>query len=465
MSRPSNDRFGVTFMLLAATAGSISLLQSIMSPVLPTLQRELDTTPNAVSWVIIAFLLTGAVGTPILARLGDMIGKVRTLRIALGAIVFGNLVSAIAPNIEILVLGRAIQGAGLCAFPLTFGILRDESPSDRIVASIGTMSSVMAVGGGLGAVLAGPVVALLGWRALFWLPALVVAVVALLLPRFVPESAIRSGGRINAMAASTLALWLVCLLLPLSQGTQLGWTSPVVLSLFAAAVVLFFIWITIEARSSNPLIDLKMMRLPAIWPTNLAALLFGASMFAVWTFLPLLLRSPPSAGYGFNASVAEAGWIILPMLVMMAMAGMILGKLHGRISLKGQLMLGAALVALGSTGFAFLHDRIWHLSIASAVFGMGLGFGYAAMTNLVVSGAPRHQTGIAAGMNSNFRTIGGAIGTAIMTAIVTAQLQSNGLPKEQGFTLGFAVFGALALVIMLVAALLPAARQPQGTTA
>lgn len=154
MGSSSSGRFGVTFTLLATTVGSISLLQSIMSPVLPTLQKELDTTPNAVSWVMIAFLLTGAIGTPILARLGDMIGKVRTLRIALGAIVAGNLVSAIAPSIEILVLGRAIQGAGLCAFPLTFGILRDESPSDRIVASISTMSSVIAVGGGLGADLA-----------------------------------------------------------------------------------------------------------------------------------------------------------------------------------------------------------------------------------------------------------------------------------------------------------------------
>lgn len=257
------------------------------------------------------------------------------------------------------------------------------------------------------------------------------------------------------MAALTLTLWLVCLLLPLSQGVHWGWTSPIVLSLLGAATLLFCIWVAIESRSSNPLIDLKMMRLPAIWPTNLAALLFGASMFAVWTFLPLLVRSPPSAGYGFNASVAEAGWIILPMLVAMALAGVILNKLHGRISLKAQLMLGAAQVALGSGGFAFLHDRIWHISVASAVFGLGLGFGYAAMTNLVVSAAPRHQTGIATGMNSNLRTIGGAIGTAVMTAIVTGQLQSNGLPGEHGFTLGFAIFGALALATMLVAALLP----------
>ena len=200
--RPSSTR--LIFLILAAGSASVSLLQSLLSPVLPILQGEFTTTQNAVSWVLIAFLLSSAVATPILGRLGDMIGKSRTLLIALGAIIAGNLISGLAPNIETLVIGRAVQGLGAAVFPLSYGIIRDQFPAERVSSLVGVMSSVIAVGGGFGAVLAGPITGMLGWRFLFWLPSIVLALVALMAFRFVPESESRTGGRINWLAASLL---------------------------------------------------------------------------------------------------------------------------------------------------------------------------------------------------------------------------------------------------------------------
>ena len=459
MPNSSSNRAGLTFLLLAAGAAAISMTQSLLNPVLSTLQQELDTTQNAVSWVLIAFLLAGAVATPILGRVGDMIGKVRTLLLALTAMIVGNLVSGFAPNIETLVVGRALQGLGMAAFPLSFGIIRDEFPSDRMASAVGTMSSVIAVGGGFGAVLAGPIVSLIGWRWLFWLPTIAMAIVAVLAGRFIPESASRTGGRINWLAAVLLGGWLIALLLPLSQGTQWGWGSPLVIGLLAAAAVLIVTWIVVETRSDNPLIDMRLMRQPAVWTTNLVALLFGATMFSVWAFVPQLIQIPASAGYGFGATVSQAGWVILPMLVTMALAGMLVGPLQNRISFKSQLSIGAALVALSCAGFAFLHHEIWQLLISSAVFGLGLGFAYSTMTNIIVRSVPATQTGTATGMNANIRTIGGAMGTAIMTAIVTSHRGVGGFPEEQGFTTGFAIFAAVAVMAILVTRLLPGTPQ------
>jgi MFS family permease len=455
MTSAKSGSAGLTFLLLAIGAGSISMLQSLLSPVLPTLQAELNTTQSAVAWVIIAFLLSAAVATPILGRIGDMTGKVRTLLVALGAIVAGSLLSAVAPNIEVLVLSRALQGLGAAAFPLSYGIIRDRLPPDRVAPAVSSLSSVIAVGGGVGVILAGPIVGALGWRALFWLPMVLLAIVMVLVKRFLPESAVRSGGRINWLAGALLAGWLVALLLPLSQGTLWGWSSPGVVSSFGLAVVLLAAWYWVETHSANPLIDMKMMALGPVWKTNLVALLFGAAMFAVWAFLPQFAEVSPDAGYGFGASVTEAGWLILPMLVTMALAGMVSGRVAKRVSFRSQMAFGSGLASLAILGLAFWHASLWQVAISSGLFGLGLGFVYSTMTNVIVQTVPPGQTGVASGMNANIRTIGGAIGTATMTAIVTSHRQPNGFPVEQGFTNGFLLFAIVAAVAMGVCLLLP----------
>src|SRR6185436_19186975 len=143
-------------------------------------------------------------------------------------------------------------------------------PSARLAGAIGGLSAIMAVGSGLGTVIAGPVSALIGWRGLFALPLV--------------------------LAAVLLSGWLVALLLPLSSGNQWGWGSPIVLTLFVVAAILASAWVAVELRSRNPLVDMKIMRLPAVWTTNVTALLTGAAMFGVWAYLPRLAETPTSSG-------------------------------------------------------------------------------------------------------------------------------------------------------------------------
>lgn len=463
-SAGTRPRTRVIFALLAVAAGTFAMLQSLVTPALPTMQAELGTTQSAISWVLIAWLLSASVATPILGRVADIIGKDKALLIVLGAIALGSLVAALAPNLGVLVLGRVIQGLGGAVYPVSFGIIRDEFERDRVASAVGSMSSVIAVGGGLGTVLAGPIVDGLGWRWLFGIPLIVVAVVGLLSWMLVPPTAMKSSGRINWLAAILLAAWLVALLIPVSVGAQWGWTSLPTLVLLAVAIVLIALWAMYESRTSNPLIDMRMMRLRAVWRTNVIAVLFGAAMFAIVTFLPQYLQTPGSAGYGFGSTVTEAGLLILPLLTTMAVGGLVSGPLGRVFGFKLQLFVGSLLLAAGALGFALWTAEAWQMATSGAVFGMGLGLAYAAMTSVIVHSVPPTQTGVATGINTNVRNIGGAVGTAVFTAIITSTTQASGYPTSLGYEVAFLVLAACALIAAVIALGLPKTRSASDDT-
>src|SRR5215813_5788348 len=146
----------VTFAVLAAGIGAFALLQSLVIPVLTTVQHELHTTQSAVTWVLTAYLLSASIMTPILGRVGDMMGKKRVFVATLLALAVGSLLAALATSIGVMILARVIQGVGGGMLPVAFGIIRDEFPVPRIAGAVGLIASLTAVGAGLGIVLAGP---------------------------------------------------------------------------------------------------------------------------------------------------------------------------------------------------------------------------------------------------------------------------------------------------------------------
>ncbi|MFF0378457.1 MFS transporter [Actinoplanes missouriensis] len=449
----------VTFAVLAAAAAAFSLMQSLVTPVLPTIQQDLHTSTATVTWVLTAWLLAASVATPLMGRIADGIGKDRTLIVALAAIAAGCLVAAVAPSIGVLIGARVLQGLGGAVFPISFGILRDEFPPARLASALGVLSAVIATGSGLGIVLAGPIVGVLDWRWLFWIPMAVVTVVAVVAWRVVPVSPRHGDGRINWLSATLLAGWLVALLLPLSMGRSWGWSSPRTLAIFAVALVLAAAWFVAELRAREPLIDMRMMRLPSVWTTNLVALLFGAAMFGVFAFLPQLLQVPASTGYGFGMSVTGAGLLMLPLMVAMAVFGSLSGPLARWVSNKAQLLWGSAMGTTACLSLALAHSQKWAVAVAAGVFGIGLGLIYSSMINLIVQSVPAHQTGAASGMNTNIRTIGAAVGTAVVSTVVTGHLQPSGLPAESGYTMAFLLLAVASAAAFAVALLVPSGRR------
>ncbi|PWG12726.1 MFS transporter [Streptomyces sp. V2] len=453
----------LTFAVLATGAGVFAMLQSLIAPALPTVQHALHTSQSTATWVMTAYLLSASVFTPILGRVGDLIGRKRTLVAVLAAVLVGCLLAALAPTIGVLIVARVVQGVGGALFPLSFGIIRDEFAAEAVPGRISALSAVIAAGGGVGMVAAGPIVSALDYRWLFWIPVAIVAGAAAIAVRYVPESPNRASGKVSWLGAVLLSGWLVALLLPLSQAGTWGWGSARVLGLLGLAAVLAAAWLYAESRAASPLIDLRIMRLPAVWTTNLAALLFGAGMYAIWSFLPGFVQTPASAGYGFGASVTASGLLMLPMLLAMFVSGMLSARLAPRFGSKALLVTGSGLGALALGFLTLWHDAQWQIALVAGVFGLGIGLAFASMATIVVASVPPAQTGAATGMNANIRTIGGSIGAAVTSVLVTGHLQPSGLPYDSGYTHGFTLLALLCLAAALAALLVPAARSGRPT--
>ncbi len=450
--------YQLTFAVLSLGVAAFALLQSLVIPVLTTVQHQLHTTQGAATWVLTAYLLSASIMTPILGRVGDMIGKERVFVATLIALAAGSLLAAVASSIGVMIVARVIQGIGGGMVPVAFGIIRDEFPADKVAGAVGALASLTAVGAGLGIVLAGPIVDVLGYPWLFWLPMILTVVAAVSAVLFVPESPVRTPGRISWLPAVLLSGWLVALLVALSQAPTWGWGSSSVIGLLAVAAVLAAGWVIAELRAATPLIDMKMMRQTAVWTNNLVALLIGVGMYATFAFLPEFVQTPSSAGYGFGASITRSGLMLLPSAATMFVVGMFAGRLARLLGGKVLVVAGCLIGAVAMAILAFAHAYVWEIYLSSAIMGVGFGLAFSAMSALVVAAVPASQTGVASGMNANIRTIGGSIGAAVMASIVTSQLEPSGLPKESGYTTGFAVMAAGLVLAAVAGLLIPSAR-------
>ncbi len=438
------QHYGVTLGVLVVGALAFALSQTLVAPALPEIQRELQTTTTAVTFVLTAYLLSASVATPIVGRLGDIYGKERVLVATLAVFALGSLVAALSHSIEWLIAGRVIQGVGGAVFPLSFGIIRDEFPRERVATGIGLISATFGIGGGAGLVLSGIIVENLSYEWLFWLGLVVVVVAIVATHLFVPESPVKAPAKIDWTGAALMSAGLIALLVALSEGNTWGWESARVLGLFAAAAVLLTAWTVFEQRHPQPLVDMNMMRARAVLTTNLTALLVGFGMFGSFILIPQFVQTPSAAGFGFGATVTEAGLFLLPSAAVMLVAGPFAGWLGGRFGSKLPLLAGTLTGTASFAWLAVMHDEPWMIYVGVTLLGIGIGFSFAAMANLIVDAVAQDQTGVATGMNTIMRTVGGALGGQIAASIVASHIASGGLPEETGFTIAF-VMSALGM--------------------
>jgi EmrB/QacA subfamily drug resistance transporter len=452
---PARQHPSLTLAVLCLSAFAYILLQSMVIPALPTIAGGLHTSVASVTWVLTAYLLSASIATPVLGRLGDMFGKKRVLVLVMVSLAIGSVIAALTTSLSVMIIARVIQGGGGAIFPLAFGIIRDEFPRHRVPGAIGLVSALIGIGAGIAIVASGPVVDALSFHWLFWIPAAmcVVAVVATI--AWVPESQVTAPGRINLVSAAALSGWLVCLLLGVSKGSAWGWGSSRVLGLIALAVVVFVIWLASELRSREPLVDIRMMRIPTVWWTNLTALLIGFAMYSVMVVVPAFLQTPTSAGYGFGATTTRSGFAILPMAFAMLVAGILSGRMTSRFGAKVPLLVGSVIAALGLVFLAVEHAAEWDFYLAMALAGLGVGLAFAAMSNLVVEAVPPTQTGVATGMNANVRTIGGSIGSQVVASLIAASVATTGIPLERGYIVALIVLAGAFVLAIGAAALIP----------
>jgi len=458
----------VTLAILALACTAFALQQTMVVPALPILQRDLGTTTTWVTWVLTVFLLVAAVATPIIGRLGDQYGKGRLLAISLALFLAGCIGCAAAWNIWSLIAFRAVAGAGAGVFPLSFAIIRDEFPPDRVGVGIGLVSAVFGVGGGFGVVFAGLIVDNLSWRWLFLAGSALTAVALVLVHRFVPESPIKTPSRVDVPGAALLSLALIALLVALSEAHSWGWTSSRILGLFGVALAAALVWGIVETQVADPLVDMRMLAHRPILFTNVTAAIAGFAMFGTFVLIPNFVEMPHGLSaasarlvdYGFNANATKAGLYLLPGSVMLLFAGPVAGRLGSRIGFKWPLAMGLALVAASASGLAAFHDRPWQIWVSQGVLGIGIGFAFASMATLIAENVRPEETGVASGMNTVMRAIGGVIGAQTGAALLAAYTIGNsGLPAERAYVITFAIGAGAAVIGAGLACLTPEPRR------
>ena len=455
-------------VVLAVVTVVSTALQIMIVPLLGTVGEALHEAPSAVNWSLIGAQIVGAASTPVLGRLGDQFGHRRLLVAAFVIMAVGSVLAAVAGSLAVLIAGRALQGVGAGTTALAIGLVRQTLPAEIHHRAIAIVTSGSGVGVGFGFILGG---LLDSWRGAFWISlgacALSVLATLAVVPNPRGERASARGG-VDWQGAVLLTAMLVALLLPLSQGSHWGWSSPSVVALFAAALILLAAFVAYELRRADPLVDLRLLARPPVALPNVTALLFGICLAAGFLLWVGYAETPPQLGYGFGASVLEAGTFLLPNALAVLIVAPAAGSLAKRFS-PGPLLVGG--MALGVVTFALLanhHDEKWQLYVGSAAWGTAVALGLVSLFLYVAQAVPARAAGSAAGITTLAQAVGNAIGSAVFTAVLTAQyIPHTPVPAASGYTHAFvvaAVFACIALVGAIATVAVDRARAAKPAT-
>ncbi|MDT0402722.1 MFS transporter [Streptomyces edwardsiae] len=458
--RPHGRPGGTAVVPVLAFAGIVvAVMQTLLVPVIKDLPRLLDTAPSDATWVLTSTLLSGAVATPIMGRLGDLHGKRRMLVLSLAIMVVGALVSAFTNDLLLMITGRTLQGVAMGAIPLGIGLMRDMLPRERLGSAMALMSSSIGVGGGLALPAAALVAQHSDWHSLYYGAAGLGVIAIALTLAVVPESPVRAKGTFDLPGAIGLSAGLVLFLLPVSKGSDWGWTSGTTLGLLGAAVVVLLLWGLMELRVAAPLVDLRTTARREVLLTNLASIMIGVSFFVVSLVLPQLLQLPP--GHGLGQSMVVAGLCVAPLGLTMMFTAPVYARLSARYGPKTTLILGMLIIAAGYGGGLGLMDAVWQTVVTSVILGAGIGLAYSSLPALIIGAVPASETGAANGLNTLMRSIGTSVSSAVIGMVLANTADTVGtaeIPTLHGFRISFLIATAAVAVGLVLALCLPGRR-------
>ena len=443
--RPST---AVVIVVLALCGTLVSLQQTLVLPLLPAFPEILGTTSDNASWLVTVTLLTAAVGTPIISRLADMFGKRLMLVVCLVTVIIGSVVAALGASLVPVIIGRGLTGIGACLVPVGISIMRDHLPADRVGTGVALMSATLGIGGAVGIPLAGVISSSLSWHALFLVSGgfAVLLLVAVLV--VVPESAVRTRGRFDHVGAILLSISLTAFLLAVSKAGTWGWVDRKTLVLLLVSVLVMTLWVPVELRSGQPLVDIRTSMRRTVLLTNATSIFIGFAMFANFLTSTQQVQMPVETGYGFGLSVVATGMVLLPGGLLMVAMSPVAARLITTFGPRAILVAGALVTALGFVLRVFLHRSVLEVMVASGICSLGIALAYAAMPILIMRSVPITETASANGLNALLRSIGTSSGSATVAALFAALTMKAGnatLPTFDAYQLVFWLGSGMAL--------------------
>ncbi|MGO4444001.1 MFS transporter [Mycobacterium sp. 2YAF39] len=454
----------VVVAVLATTGTCMSLMQTLVIPLIPELPTLLQTNASNASWVITATLLTAAVATPVVGRLGDMYGPKPLLIACAVLMTVGSLIAASTSAWVPVVIGRALQGFGVPIVPLGISVLRTCVPAHRVGTAMGLMSASFGVGGALGLPLAAIIANHFDWHAVFWFAAMLGAVSGVLFAVLVPRIPSASSDRLDPLGALGLAAGLVTLLLGISKGGSWGWGSATTLGMFAASIVIFAMFAWWQLRIESPTVDLRTTVKRPVLMTNVASVAVGFAMFALALIGPQILELPVATGYGLGLSMVDAGLWLAPGGLAMMVSSPIASRIAATRGPRFTLALGCAVIAAAYFAGFVLLGTAWQVCLFNVLVSVGVGFAYSSLPALINAAVPMSETAAANGINALARALGTSISSAVIGAVLTGltiSIAGHQFPSMTAFRIGLLIAAGMAVLAGVLAVLIPVADADQ----
>jgi EmrB/QacA subfamily drug resistance transporter len=445
-SRSARQAPGRTLLILGVGLLGFVLAQTSIIPALGEMQRDLGASASDITWMVTAYLLVASIATPIFGRLGDMFGKQRLLAIALGAFAVGSVVCALAGTLELMILGRGLQGLGGGVFPLCFGVVRDEFPKDKVPTGIALLGAIAAIGSSIGLPLGGILTDGPGYHSIFVVAAIMGGLATASTLLYVPASPVRTPGRVDIRGAAILGVALTALLIAISRGADWGWDSSRTVLLMLVGFNGLALFGIVQRRTREPLVNMSTFVRRPVLTTNVSTLLIGSAMISTFVLVPQLGQLPKGGEIGFGLSATEAGLLLAPGGLASLLVAPLVGRVGERRGSKAPLLAGCLVVAGALLGLALAHGSVGLVILWSCLVSAGSGAAFAATPNLIVTAVSDRETGEATGVNTIMRNIGSAVGAQIAGSLIATHVLASGLPENAGFEIAFLISAAGAIV-------------------
>ncbi len=431
-------------LLVAVIAFAVQ--QTAVVPAVDTIQSSLHSSAEWSAWLVTVYLIIATVATPGMGRLGDLHGRRRMLLIGLTVFAIGSVGAAVAPSMVVLILCRAIQGIGGAVYPLTLSIAREQVPPESVEKQVSTLTAAFGVGTALGFVSGGLLAEYLSWRGLFVAGAVLVALAAVLVWRVVPATRPTASGRFDVRGTVILTAASVALLSGLTLVVPLGWTSVVTIGLFVVAFAASVLWVMAERRSSDPLVDLHVLRDRRVAVANLSTVGLGWTLFASYLLIPKFSEAGGGDGrYGLGLSPAAVGFLLLPLAVGQTLAARGGSLLSRRVAARYVYAAGLALAAAAVAVLMADRSSLALTAFAAFLLGSGAGMALESASSIATQGVAQEVAAVSSAVNSTVRRLAGGVGGQTSTILLASLIGVSGQPRFSAFLLSYAIAGATCL--------------------
>ncbi|MEU8224280.1 MFS transporter [Kribbella sp. NPDC048915] len=435
----------------------VAVIGSLGAPLITAVAAEYGVSLAAAQWTLTVALLAGAVATPVLGRLGAGPRRRTVVLTMLAVEVAGGLLTVLPLSFGFLLTGRVLQGSGMGLVVLMMAVARDHLDERRAARAIALLSVASTAGIGIGYPLSGLLTDLAGVRAACGLGLLVTTVAFVAAVLALPQAPERPSARLDGRGAILLAVALPTVLLVIGDTSLWHRHIGLAAAVLAAALVLLVVWALLEIRTANPLVDIRLLRHPAIAAANLVMLIGGAGMYLLFSLITRYVQTPAAAGYGFGLNTFEAGLVLVPFSVLGFVAGRLIPGLP-RLGVRSLLAASTAVVLAAFVLFAASRTNLVEPIVAIGILGFGVGAFSAAMPAVILAATPAAETASAMSVNAVVRSVGFSTGSALGGLILAVHTTSV-FPSESGYGVAAWIGVATTAATLMIIAVLPLHRE------